>query len=271
MSNGARSNAPGLVVGLCFIALGALLLADRLGLLQIQNALEFWPIALILLGGSLIVQSMRTDPAAGPARPFPVGAVIWLVLLGLFFSNVFERRGDATGGDGRNQVHLFAVMSGDRKSPNDTFRGAEMTSVMGGTVLDLRSAKMAPGEEAVIDVFSLMGGAVVYAPRDWIVDVQTTAVMGGVKDERFEGPGPRDRRRPGRRGDPPDSPDLPDLPDLQDPPDLPDLPGESKAAEPAPKPGQPEPVERETPGSDVKAPKIILRGFVMMGGLVVKG
>ena len=59
-----------------------------------------------------------------------------------------------------------------------------MTSIMGGTQLDLRQATMAPGEEAVIDVFAVMGGAIVRIPEGWIVDVQATSVMGGIKDQR---------------------------------------------------------------------------------------
>ena len=83
------------------------------------------------------------------------------------------------------RVSLFALMSGDRRtSLGEHFRGGEMTSIMGGTQLDLRQATLAPGEEAVIDVFTLMGGAVVHAPKDWIVDVQATSVMGGIKDQR---------------------------------------------------------------------------------------
>jgi hypothetical protein len=59
-----------------------------------------------------------------------------------------------------------------------------MTSVMGSSTLDLRNAAIAPGSEAVLDVLALMGGLDLIVPDDWVVDVRTVAVMGGVEDSR---------------------------------------------------------------------------------------
>jgi hypothetical protein len=56
MTNDARTNAPHLVLGLCFIALGAALLLDRLGIVDIQQTMAFWPLALVLLGASLSLE-----------------------------------------------------------------------------------------------------------------------------------------------------------------------------------------------------------------------
>jgi hypothetical protein len=277
MANCARpNNAPGLVVGLCFMALGALLLADRLGLLAFERAIAFWPVALILFGASVIVHAVRGAAGASGGRGFPLGAVIWLVLIGLFVTNVFERRGSARD---QNRVHLFALLSGDRRTPPaEAFRGGEMTSVMGGTELDLRQARMGPGDEAVIDVFAIMGGAVVYVPKEWRVDLQTTAVMGGVKDERFErnfevlesrGRGRRPRRQgAGRIGDPGPGQAFEPAPPRDAEAAEPPQPAEPPAP-PVP-PTAPEAIEREDPVPAADAPRIILRGFVMMGGLVVK-
>ena len=44
---------------------------------------------------------------------------------------------------------LVAVMGEAKRASNDQpFRGGEMTAVMGGCVLDLRQATIAPGDEA---------------------------------------------------------------------------------------------------------------------------
>jgi hypothetical protein len=61
---------------------------------------------------------------------------------------------------------------------------------MGQARLDLRQATIAPGEEAVIDAFTLMGGLVLQVPEDWIVDVQALNVMGGINDRRGPAPTP---------------------------------------------------------------------------------
>ena len=90
------------------------------------------------------------------------------------------------------------------------FRGGEMTSVMGHADLDLRKTTVAPGEEAVIEVFTLMGGTTIRVPEGWTVEVRAVPITGGVKD-----------RRSGAR----------------------DIPG---------------------------APRIVIRGFIMMGGLNIR-
>jgi hypothetical protein len=64
-----------------------------------------------------------------------------------------------------------------------------MTSVMGRADLDLRSTTVAPGDEVVIEVFTLMGGATIRVPDGWIVDIRAAPIMGGVRDRRE---GPRD-------------------------------------------------------------------------------
>ena len=114
-----------------------------------------------------------------------------------------------------------------------------MTSVMGGAELDLREAKIAPGTEGVVDIFALMGGAVLIVPADWVVDVQAIAVMGGIHDRRLG-------RTPGRgaAARPPSST-----------PDERRATSDDTAA----------PVE-----ADTSAPRLVVRGFIMMGGLTIK-
>jgi hypothetical protein len=126
-------------------------------------------------------------------------------------------------------------------------------------VLDLRQAIIPPDQTAVVDVFALMGGAVIHVPLDWQVTIETTTIMGGVNDERLN-----PSRNRGRRGDngPPEAPEeaeedrgLPDLPDLPDLPKAVATPGRAAGtnAQAASPPG-----------------RLVVRGFVMMGGLVIK-
>ena len=106
---------------------------------------------------------------------------------------------------------IVAIMGRDSRVVNSPeFRGAQMTSVMGRSELDLRTATIAPGQDVSIDVFMLMGGATIRVPEGWAVDVNTARVIGDVKD-----------RRTG---------------------------------------------VRDTPG----APRLIIRGFIMMGGMTIR-
>ena len=82
---------------------------------------------------------------------------------------------------------------------------------MGGAQLDLRQAKVNPGEEVVVDVFTLMGGAVIYVPDDWIVDTRAIVPPGWHSGRaarqwtQRRGRGARLRGRPPRSSDVPPS------------------------------------------------------------------
>jgi predicted membrane protein len=75
-------------------------------------------------------------------------------------------------------------MSGiGRTSDAADFRGADLFALMGGCKLDLRQATIA-GNEAVIDVFVMMGGIELRVPETWSIDARVLPLMGGISDER---------------------------------------------------------------------------------------
>ncbi|MBM3778128.1 MAG: hypothetical protein FJW23_07795 [Acidimicrobiia bacterium] len=77
----------------------------------------------------------------------------------------------------------FAFMGGvDRRNTSQTFRGGEITAVMGGVQLDLRECRMAE-DGARIEVFACMGGVSLRIPRDWTVESEIPAILGGVDDQ----------------------------------------------------------------------------------------
>lgn len=79
-------------------------------------------------------------------------------------------------------VHAFALMGGaTRRCHSQEFRGGEAIAVMGGSEIDLRSARLAP-EGAVLDVLAFWGVVEVLVPPGWEVDNQVLPLMGGVAD-----------------------------------------------------------------------------------------
>jgi predicted membrane protein len=75
-----------------------------------------------------------------------------------------------------------AVFGGiERRIASQTFRGGEATAVFGGVQLDLRDCRMA-SDEAHIDVLAVFGGVSLMIPRDWAVDSQISALLGGIED-----------------------------------------------------------------------------------------
>jgi hypothetical protein len=240
---------PQLVAGVTITLLGTLLLFDRLALIDMQNALRYWPVLLTLFGVSIIVQALRGDrddgTPGGRTRSTRGFGFVWLFLLvWIFSSGRHDDRFAAAGASGDPELTLVGVMSQDsRTSVATAFRGAQMTSVMGRTRLDLRQATIAQGGEATVNVFGLMGGVEVIVPEAWTIDVQTTSVMGGVRDRRGIEPGTTEEefRRPrrDRRRDESGTSATPSAP------------------APAPEGGG-------------TASRLILRGMVVAGGLVIR-
>lgn len=242
MSTDARTNyATNLALGICIMVIGIALTLDKLRLLEAERILRFWPVGLILIGAGVVVQSFW--PGAGqpgadgkgkaPATPL---FVLVVIVAGFLIGPRLERRSSVLRSDARDTVSLFAVMGEDqRTSYATTFRGGEMTSVMGSSKLDLRQATLAPGEEAVVDVFAVMGGIELRVPDAWTVDVRAVPVMGGVRDQRLRA---GDRRR---------------------------VEAERAPAEA----GAPTATPPES-NTSAAAPRVVVRGFIMMGGLVIK-
>lgn len=180
---------PNLVIGLVITLIGVILMLDRLGMLEISQALRLWPVMVTLFGVSIIVQAMRAETSTGnPAGGRPIvgpGFVLFLVVVSVLAwrteGRSFVRRGDPADA----QMSLVGIMGrDDRVSLSNAFSGAEMTTVMGRTRLDLRKATLKTDGEVVVDIFGMMGAVEVIVPETWTVDAQAWAVMGGVEDRR---------------------------------------------------------------------------------------
>lgn len=227
---------PNLVVGAGFMLLGLVLILDRLNLAEARALLSLWPMLLILFGASVVVQALRGDGGAsspdGNRQTDTLPLVVLLVVAFLLVSHVEARREVRAAPAGTYASSVFTIMGRkDHAAPAQPFHGGEITTVMGRTHLDLRQAIVEPGGEAVVDVVALMGRVEITVPPAWSVDVQTTSFMAGVRSRRTRADAPADQVAPG----PPDA---------------------LERADPLPGPGP--------------APRLVLRGIALMGGLVVQ-
>jgi hypothetical protein len=277
MTPGPRANSHQVAIGLCILMLGVCLVLDRVGLIPASETLRYWPIGLIIIGLSVVAQAFRDTSQVRHSVPW--GAIFLLLIVGFVGTRVFERR--STSPDSSESASIFAVLGGDRRAGGPGFRSASITAVMGGAQLDLRNVQPPPGQEITVDVFNLMGGSVIYAPLDWVVDVRAVSVMGGINDQRRGGNG---RRRGGFDGGvdvdfggpapippiapiPPMAPGAPDAPAAPQPPTAPLPP--TPPAPPTP-PGESGKIDVEAETPPAAPPRLIIRGFVGMGGLVIK-
>jgi hypothetical protein len=141
----------GRMSGTLMMFVGVWLLLNSLDIVEVSIWELFWPIVLILVGTSLVLQTLNRDG---------------------------ERPQTA------DSVTMFAVMSGWKHRSNSTnFRGGDVTAFMGGCELDLRQAAIPDGSHATLDVVAVMGGAEIRVPPTWTIVSRVVPVMGGVVDK----------------------------------------------------------------------------------------
>lgn len=229
----SRERFRGAVLGI----VGTWLFLSSQGLLRVNVWELFWPVMLIVLGARLVFVPHRSWPRRPRHRHWPTvppppfdGPPPSCDPSSSRFSDggATEAAHDATTSrdtewargfttDSGERISIFSVMSHIKRASNAArFRGGDITAFMGGGQLDLRLANILPGDEAVLDIVTVMGGVEVYAPAHWEISTPILPFMGGVEDKR-----------------------------------LPPLPGD-----PAAKNGV--------------APRLVLRGFVMMGSVEIK-
>ncbi|HVG73530.1 MAG TPA: DUF5668 domain-containing protein [Vicinamibacterales bacterium] len=176
---------PNLVVGLTIMAVGVVLLLDTLGIREVGSFMRYWPFLIVLFGASLVAQAFKPVDPAAPKRQqggvpcfflFLLGvAMFWTFgLPGVIDTQASGRRATATGIMGRAETNV----------PGDV-RNGRVAAVMGRSMLDLRQVNLAPGETMTVDVFVTMGRAQVRIPGHWVVDASALPVMGSVDEDRF--------------------------------------------------------------------------------------
>jgi predicted membrane protein len=229
---------PRLIVGLAIALFGVVLVLDRLNLVVADEALRWWPAVIVAVGALIFTQSRRIGGGVNGIIIMVIGGwlllntlgvlrvhfwdMFWpLILIGIgsvLVSQAMRRRTrEASGANADDALAVFAVLSGvKRTSAAERFRGGEITAFMGGTQIDLRQATIPPGEEAVLDIFVVMGGGEIVVPPSWTVVTALVPIMGGIDDKR-----------------------------------LPPLPGAENLG------GRP-------------APRLVLRGLLVMGGFEIK-
>jgi hypothetical protein len=202
MRDHGRGASPRLVLGVFLMALGVLFTLGNLRIINARQYLKYWPVVLVGVGLSKL---------ASPGGRGKLAGVIWLfvgswllasnlglisvsfwslwpgilfVLLGaaLAFGALRPQGPEADAASGADAIRLVAFMGGTERSSNSqSFRGGEMTAIMGGCELDLTRAQPAEGG-AVIETLAFMGGIEIKVPEDWAVECRGVPFMGGFED-----------------------------------------------------------------------------------------
>jgi hypothetical protein len=193
------------VFGLALVAAGILFTLDNLEIIDARDYFRFWPVVFVGVGAVKLWNATRGGQGWFSGLFF-LGLGSWMLLnriiyfrfspreffpmLLVFLGGYLVWRGfggtrkpQSAAGDGHSQFSAFAIMGGvARRSTSQAFQGADLTAVMGGCEIDLRHASIAPGTEAVIEVFAFWGGIDIKVPEDWTVVSRVFPLAGGVDD-----------------------------------------------------------------------------------------
>jgi predicted membrane protein len=206
LERGSGVVTPRLIVGLAIATFGVVLVLDRLNLAVAAQVLRFWPAVVIAVGALVYAQSRPFGSGANGIVIMSIGGWLLLNSLGvlrvrfwemfwpvmmigigsaLVAQTVRRRSREAAGISADDTVALFAILSGAKRvSASPRFRGGEVTAFMGGCQIDLSQATIPRGEEAILDVFAVIGGGEIVVPPSWAVVNSRVPIMGGVEDKR---------------------------------------------------------------------------------------
>jgi len=209
------------LMGVLVIAVGLLFLLDNLDIIDLHDALAFWPMIFIFAGVAKLLDTTSPDGYLVGLAGIGIGVTMILHRLGIIYFSwrafwpliliavgvmvVYRattgrptaRFGIAImdgkdGGPGvedpaARTVDVTAVLGGfERRVHSKDFRGGEVTAVMGGCALDMREASIAG--EAVIHVFAFWGGVTLKVPPDWTIVLEGTPIMGGFEEKTIAPP-----------------------------------------------------------------------------------
>jgi predicted membrane protein len=194
---------PQALFGVMVIAIGVLFTLDNLNVIDASDYLQYWPAGLVAIGLMKLWQTRRGQGIAGglflvalgtwmllerivaiQIRLHDVWPLFFVFLGGYMVWKGFGGSKRPRTADSSSHISALAILAGVvRGSHSKTFEGGDLTAVMGGCEIDLREASIAPGTEAVIEVFAMWGGIEIRVPEDWTVESRVTPILGGLDDK----------------------------------------------------------------------------------------
>jgi predicted membrane protein len=205
--NGDRRerSAAGLVPGLIVAGIGIAFLLHNLNILRIHNIWKFWPLILLAIGFSKLLDARDSGGRTGASVLLIVGGVFLAANLGLLSQigmywpvilivagilMLLNRTGSGLVAGLRVPAnHKFAkadalaIFGGfKRQVTTEDYRGASYVAIFGGGEIDLRRAQI-QGDSAEIEVTAVFGGFELRVPATWVVANEVVGIFGGTSDE----------------------------------------------------------------------------------------
>ena len=150
----------------------------------VNNQSKVIGIVLISLGTFFLVENYWDFPYYVRQAFWPSVVVVFGLYLILSPPRYFKGRKDRNKEDSRDFIDEVSVFGGGEKMvTSNEFKGGRITSVFGGSKINLMNSDLAVGEN-IIDTFSMFGGTTIIVPAGWNVRVEVAAIFGGFSDKR---------------------------------------------------------------------------------------
>lgn len=183
------------ILGIFLVVVGLLILLENLRMIpSLPWWLFTWQMLLIALGVINLLSGNRTAAIIliGIGGVFLLEDMYYidfrdwwpliLIIIGLAF--LFRQRQYSKSremeDDYFDALNIFG--GGNQRVSSHKLQGGKITSIFGGSEVDLRDAKPVSG--ATIDLFALFGGAELRVPTEWNVKVEVISILGGFSDKR---------------------------------------------------------------------------------------
>ncbi|MEA3317881.1 MAG: DUF5668 domain-containing protein [Bacteroidota bacterium] len=193
--------------GIVLILIGFVFIAKIANIIprDIEYLIFTWETLLILIG--VVLVSTKENKSTGLILiliggifllpdiihiPFSIRRFFWPILLisvGLIIvfrsAGRFSYHSSSEFDKGVDYLDDIAILGGGEKYITSTnFKGGRITSIFGGSKIDLRHAELSEGNQ-VIDILCVFGGSNIIVPEEWNVKVDVVSIFGGFADKRF--------------------------------------------------------------------------------------
>lgn len=146
-----------IIPGLIFIGVGLFLILPDIPSFHFIQIWMLWPILLIAIGMSLLLQNRSRYEDGRP------------------------RNKDESRDDYVDEVSIFS--GGEKIITSQNFKGGKITTIFGGSEINLLNANLAKGP-VYIDIAALFGGTTLIVPENWNVKTDLVTIFGGFADKR---------------------------------------------------------------------------------------
>ena len=193
------------LIGFFVIIIAIVLLLRNMEIIPYFNMWAFWPVFLIVIGLSQVLQPVESRQILSGSIFLIVGGLFLLnnmdiiyfrfrdlwpfILLAVGFSILRQAMSGTKSSDTESDfLNLtFILGGGDHKFNSKSLKGGKITAIMGGGKIDLREADITE-DEIFFEIFAFWGGVELIVPQSWQVNMKALPILGGVENKTSPDP-----------------------------------------------------------------------------------